>query len=518
MSAKSKDPQKSRIHPAFQAGVVAEPSVLFGGGHRHIDPKTGLALYGPYSSPDQVGPPVTSIRVGIVTTGELATATRAWLRRCQGEVINDGSQPFIFPPFPGMNAESPLQCELISGRTWEEPLAVRRLREVLGIGNFYERVAAVTGIFAEGVRNLAERSPRPDVIVCAIPQEVLDVCALEESYGEVRRRKLASWEKEAKKKMEHGQLSFLPLTFGDEDEDSFGHRNLRRAIKAETMPFGIPTQIIRESTLTGASANGRSMQDEATRAWNFTTGLYYKAGGHPWRLADLPSDTCFIGISFYRERLSLDPKLRTSLAQIFSHRGDGLVLRGQPFEWDRPTVSPHMPRESASRLMREALELYGRHHSDQLPLRVVVHKSSVYWEEELAGFREVLSSVPQVDLIAFGNRGVQFLREGRYPPLRGTWVRFDDRHLLLYTRGYIPYLRTYPGMRVPWPLEILEHHGDTGADRLVEEIMALTKMNWNTADFACEEPMTVAFARRVGEILGEMPSGIVPQVEYRFYM
>lgn len=115
-------------------------------------------------------------------------------------------------------------------------------------------------------------------------------------------------------------------------------------------------------------------------------------------------------------------------------------------------------------------------------------------------------------------RGVQFFRRGLYPPLRGTWVRFEESDYLLYTRGYIPFLRTYPGMRVPQPIEMVEHHGETPADELLQEIMALTKMNWNSADFACEEPMTLAFARKVGEILGEMPPGSVPQPEYRYYM
>jgi hypothetical protein len=53
---------------------------------------------------------------------------------------------------------------------------------------------------------------------------------------------------------------------------------------------------------------------------------------------------------------------------------------------------------------------------------------------------------------------------------------------------------------------------------MLTEVMALTKMNWNTADFAGAEPMTLAFARRVGEILAEFPeSGPAPRPEYRFY-
>jgi hypothetical protein len=35
------------------------------------------------------------------------------------------------------------------------------------------------------------------------------------------------------------------------------------------------------------------------RAWNLAVSLYYKAGGLPWRPADLPSNVCFVGISFH---------------------------------------------------------------------------------------------------------------------------------------------------------------------------------------------------------------------------
>lgn len=44
------------------------------------------------------------------------------------------------------------------------------------------------------------------------------------------------------------------------------------------------------------------------------------------------------------------------------------------------------------------------------------------------------------------------------------------------------------------PLEILEDHGDSPWTSVLKEIVALTKMNWNTADFACGEPITIADA------------------------
>ena len=47
-------------------------------------------------------------------------------------------------------------------------------------------------------------------------------------------------------------------------------------------------------------------------------------------------------------------------------------------------------------------------------------------------------------------RGAPHLfRTGQLPPLRGTSVQLDQRSLLLYTRGSVPYFRTYPGLYVP---------------------------------------------------------------------
>jgi hypothetical protein len=65
---------------------------------------------------------------------------------------------------------------------------------------------------------------------------------------------------------------------------------------------------------------------------------------------------------------------------------------------------------------------------------------------------------------------------------------------------------------------MLEHHGDTPAEVLLAEILGLSKLNWNTADFSCDEPMTLAFADRVGEILAELLTDVQPHADYRFYM
>jgi len=153
-----------------------------------------------------------------------------------------------------------------------------------------------------------------------------------------------------------------------------------------------------------------------------------------------------------------------------------------------------------------------------IPSRLVLHKSSKFWKEELAGFKDACKSIPRKDFVSIGQRGIQFYRTGEYPALRGTFIKFSDTNFLLYTVGYVPFLRTYPGARVPQPLEILEHIGDSSWNLILQEIIGLTKMNWNTADFACSEPITLAFSHRVGQVLAELPERLPFRSEYRFYM
>ena len=144
------------------------------------------------------------------------------------------------------------------------------------------------------------------------------------------------------------------------------------------MKWGVPIQILREDTLSGKKA---ALQDKATRAWNFATGLYFKAGGIPWRGHGLGIDTCYIGVTFYKTE-SADRRIvmRSGIAQAFDYLGQGVVLRGDPFEWDveEHGKTPHLTRAGAADLMKKALGEYEK-ISCLPPKRVVVHKSSRFW-------------------------------------------------------------------------------------------------------------------------------------------
>jgi len=438
------------------------------------------------------------------------------------KLTNDGTEPFQHPPFPGFNDRPPFICELYVSKAGCEVIKDENFEEILKEVKFRGRIKKVVELYAQCVKKISQREPTPDVVICCIPQKIIAECTVRiTSSGYSQRIRKSVGERKALKEIRtKGGFLFSEM---DPTVRLVGvHNDIHRGIKAETMQYNIPTQLIKPQTLNLIEDPKKlGVQDPATRAWNLAVGLYYKGGGIPWRMAHVEPDICFVGISFYKEVLTNDPLMHTSMAQTFTTKGDGYVLKGAPFRWDKNESkdrSPHLDRQSACELINSVLEFYKEQNEGILPRKLVVHKTSRFENDELAGFKDASNKIPRRDFVALGYRKIQFYRKGNYPPLRGTYVKFTDKNMLLYTEGFIPYLRTYPGPKVPKPIEILEHHGDSPWNEILREILMLTKMNWNSADFACKQPITIAFARNVGEILAELPPDRPIQHEYRFYM
>lgn len=112
---------------------------------------------------------------------------------------------------------------------------------------------------------------------------------------------------------------------------------------------------------------------------------------------------------------------------------------------------------------------------------------------------------------------MRLLREGQYPPLRGTCYSVGSTHFL-YTTGFVPALSSYPHDHVPSPLEVTDHIGDSSTEQLLREILALTKMNWNSAGFGGLLPITLKFSRLVGDIMREIPEDQEPLPQFKYYV
>ena len=512
-------------HYSFNPGLRAtfelldEPLLLFHNNYPHQNPKTGItdagpAGYGSDSHPEQ-------ILIGIVGTGDTQERATNWIRRCSNPIGGKPGKPRQFPDFPGVSPDHTFRTklEIMESQSHLGRVTNTEVSNITSSRDYADGFHGAVEILGAKVRALCQSDSPPHVILVAIPDSIADYCwsagrhlSTEEGARKVTDRFLR---KIIKLEQLTGQMHLMTSLFGEQTSSGdFVGRNLRRALKAQTMKYQRPIQIALETKLLSDSPFS---QDPATKAWNFAVGMYYKAGALPWRLAEFSQDTCFVGVSFYRQLHEDSFEMHSSLAQVFTSEGDAFVLRGHKFPWTEGKRSPHLTREAAGKLIELVLNKY-KEFKGNFPRRVVVHKTSRYWLDELDGFRSGLTGVVEFDLLSLQHSGVRFFREGSYPPLRGTLCNINDRASFLYTLGYMPSLGTYPRPYVPEPWEILDHYGDTPVRRLCMEVLALTKMNWNNADVADSEPITTRFARKVGEILSYIPDSEEPHPSYRFYM
>ena len=301
--------------------LIEEPQLEFGS-NRHICPRFGIKEYSVYDS--RMDERRNTILVGAVGTEETLEKFDNWITRCKSpiEAKEKNRQPRLYPEFCGFNTGLGFKADLKTGSNIVRPIQNSDLQEVLDIENWNRRVEAAVELYYNKVKFLAQNRATVDVIVCVMTDE------LYESIGP--------------RKKEGGANETLEVDPDQADEDAY-ESNFRRALKARSMHLGKPLQLVRESAL---ERNPSKHQDDATRAWNFCTALYYKANKTvPWRL--LPAtgrpDVCFVGVGFYRSR---DRKiLNTSLAQIFDELGNGVILRGTPDlsskEWSNKMRGKH---------------------------------------------------------------------------------------------------------------------------------------------------------------------------------
>lgn len=480
--------------------LLCEPELQFGSG-RHVDIRFGLMRHGMLDADEITSPKI--IRVGVVGTQETVDRLLAWWSKCaEGVDAKESKQPNLFPKFPGFGEGKELRASLESDSRLQRIISRRDLARVRSVGNTEESITEATEVLLQEMEYLMQTA-RPDVLVCALPWDMLEIT-------------------------EHRLRADEDLHEETDQEEPATKLNLHHLLKAKAMKLGVPIQIIKPSTyglpcpqrLAKRRRRKGTIQDEATRAWNMYIALYYKAGGRPWRLTRDPTalSTCFVGISFYR---SLDEKsLQTSVAQVFNERGEGIIVRGGPAQITREDRQPHLTSEDAYALIESALVLYRQEHRT-MPARVVLHKSSSYTDGEIEGFGRAIDGhgVEVADFMNLRPSSLRLLRTGAYPPVRGTLLFLDDATCILYTKGSVPFFRTYPGMYLPRPLEISYQAIDGGLPQLLpEEILALTKMNWNNTQFDGGDPITLAAARRVGAILKYIDADGPVAPRYSFYM
>lgn len=491
----------------LQISELSVPRLQFGGAGAYREPKSGLAAAGPFDL--RFGSARKAlIHVGIIGTETQIDAARRWLERCGSAIPAPGEPTLLRRSFPGF--ADAFHANLGTQDRSTITLAEDELRRVLQ-GDGYRSFQGVVDIYDGAHKRLAAREVnRPDVVLMCIPKEVLAKVSVVERKTTMEERRRA---KELRRARSSRQLNFFDiLDEVEETPEDFLRRDLRLALKARALRNRLPIQLATDALLLDGTRN----QDAATRAWNFSVGLYYKAGGVPWRLPPASCETCFVGVSFHHFRTTQRSIVRSSLAQAFSSDGEGFAIRGEgiPTEPGQGR-NVHLSEAQACKLARSVLAEYEL-RTGGAPLRVVLHKTSHFDEAEQSGFAEAFRDTPIVSMVTLVPSPFRLLTYGMYPPKVGTLCRVNSHRTFLFTTGFMPELGTYPGPHVPQPFEVRGIGED--APEAAQDVLNLTRMNWNTADIRSKWPVSLSFARGVGGVLDEYGDEELVDTSLRYFL
>lgn len=503
---------------------LSEPLLLFGHGQAMEDPRDGLTLFGPFDTGS-----VFAIRTGVVGTPSGIEKFKAWTQRIKTRVCTKNPIQ-ARPPFSGFEAvfripwsDAPLLIRTID----EEELKKRLFQD-----DRHQRVFQTVDLFAnEIIRAHNEEEAKPDLWFVVIPDIVRKYCrpqsVIEPAIRIEAKRYFAENLRENVKKARQllSQPSIFPEANAEAEPYSY-KEHFRNQLKARLLPHRISTQVVRESTVANIGPRGDSRREQSEEllqsqiAWNISTTAFYKSGARPWKVTGIREGVAYVGLVFKRYEQAGNSRSAACGAQMFLDSGDGVVFKGAVGKWyDSTTEEYHLTPEAAKALMTMTLKAYKEKHDNQPPKELFIHGQTRFNHSEWAGFAAAVDyRTSLVGVRIRDDKGLKLFRKSDNPVLRGTAYINSERDAFLWTRGWVPRLRTYPGMEVPNPLSIEICQGSAPMATVLADVLALTKLNYNTCRYGDGKPITLKFADAVGEVLTAGEIGDTPPLPFMYYI
>ena len=308
-------------------------------------------------------------------------------------------------------------------------------------------------------------------------------------------------------------------------------------IKAIGAELGMPTQILNDKAL--------KFGYTASISWRLAIALYAKAGGTPWRLARLPGvpeHSAYIGLAYALRGDPSDARFVTCCSQMFDSDGGGMQFVAydaqDPIEDSTEARrNPYLSRDDMRSVLARSLRLYQRRNGGSVPQRVVIHKTTPFRDQELAGASDALCALDEIECIEVTTnaawRGVHIVPNpsgatkgmpDRYPVHRGTMIPMSGTTALLWVAGNsLPAALNgqnfyQGGKSIPSPLLLTRHMGQGPLELIASEILALTKMDWNNDALYNHEPVTINYSQRLARIIANVPDLPRKEFPYRLFM
>jgi NAD-dependent SIR2 family protein deacetylase len=282
--------------------------------------------------------------------------------------------------------------------------------------------------------------------------------------------------------------------------------DLHDSLKLYSVKKGLKLQFIEDKSI--------KYYDQAKIRWWLSLGIYVKSNGTPWKIKPSNNETAFVGLS-YATRNSENNKVVMGSSQIFDGNGNGLKFLMQPIE--KPVFfgkNPFMSKDDAFRLVSNIRNTYYKIDPVIGLKKLVIHKTTQFTRDEIEGISQALQGVDNVELVQiqqftnwrainvnFNTQKKKYEING-FPIERGSIIQLDDFSFLLWTHGLVEHRefqkKYYQGKRsIPSPLLIKRFKGTEPIEVIAEDILKLTKMNWNGAELYKTLPVTIDFSKRL---------------------
>ncbi len=495
---------------------LREPRLKFGYGQMAEDPRDGLTLFGPFDRGQ-----LNNFNVGVIGTEQGIAICKKWLTKLSKPTFHP-SPDIANPFFPGF--EETFQIALNTAITKEIKLDTSTFEIIYRYYDNHVRVSELVNMYLEPLENYINTSERlPDVWIIIIPDQVYTVGRPNSSVP--KKGSISVGIKDQYTRHTEGMFETDEIRKWREAYKYENH--FHNQLKIRLLKHKVLTQIIRESTigyediskLPAWKLDGIKTQDTA-KAWNLATALYYKLGGLPWKLGDIRSGVCYIGLTFKQDLTNTKPEYACCAAQMFLDSGDGMVFRGRvgPY-YNTITEEYHLTKDQSKQLLEKAIDSF-LDENNVLPKEIFIHGKTYFDDDEWDGFKAAVGDrrISIVGIRITSESTFKLYRDGEYPIMRGTLYVRNARTAFLWTKGFIPRIQSILGLETPNPLQVQIIRGDAKIETVCKDVLALTKLNYNSCKFCDGQPVTLKFSDLIGEILTAGPNDKLEVLPFKYYI